>query len=146
MKKHGKSDKYFVKLKLRRDPASSTSDIYKFKMSLFENGKLEELLFLFFNFNMNLAVSGTLEVSAKYQYLLTIVCREVLCQFDSLYADIEGIEALNVDYIIRSLDNYFLPVNSLLKKSRNAPWNETTTQFNCYTLCGTFYLSKCIFR
>ena len=38
----GKSEKYFVKLKLRRDPASSTSDIYKFKMSLFGNGEPEE--------------------------------------------------------------------------------------------------------
>ena len=34
----GTSDKDFVKLKLRRDPMSSTSDLYEFKMSLFVNG------------------------------------------------------------------------------------------------------------
>ena len=87
-------------------------------MSLFENGKLEEFLFLFCNFNMNLAVSGTLEVSAKYQYLRTIVCREVFCQFDSLYADIEGIESLNVDYIIKGLAQYFTPLKYLSKHKR----------------------------
>ena len=31
---NGKSDKYFVKIKSRRDPTFSTSDIYEFKMSL----------------------------------------------------------------------------------------------------------------
>ena len=36
-----KSDKYFVKLKLRRDPTSPSSDLYEFKMSLFDNGNSE---------------------------------------------------------------------------------------------------------
>ena len=39
---NGKSDKYFVKLKLCRDPKSITSDLYEFRMSLFDNGKPEE--------------------------------------------------------------------------------------------------------
>ena len=38
----GKSHKDFVKLKLRRDPTSSTSELYEFLMSLFDNGKPEE--------------------------------------------------------------------------------------------------------
>ena len=38
----GTSDKYFVKLKLRRDPTSSTLDLYEFKMFLFENGEPED--------------------------------------------------------------------------------------------------------
>ena len=41
-KHDGKSDKYFVKLKLRRDPTSPTSDLCEFKMSLFDNVDLEE--------------------------------------------------------------------------------------------------------
>ena len=36
------SYKYFVKLKLRRDTMSSTLDLYEFKMSLFDNGDLED--------------------------------------------------------------------------------------------------------
>ena len=38
-KHDGKSDKYFVKPKLCRDPTSSTSDLYESIMSLFDNGK-----------------------------------------------------------------------------------------------------------
>ena len=38
----GKSERDVVKLKLRRDPTSHMSDLYEFKMSLFENGKIEE--------------------------------------------------------------------------------------------------------
>ena len=33
-----KSDKYLVKLKLHRDPASSLSDLYEFNMALVDNG------------------------------------------------------------------------------------------------------------
>ena len=36
-----KSDKYFVKLKLRRYPKSSMSDLYEFKISSFDNYKPE---------------------------------------------------------------------------------------------------------
>ena len=32
-----KSDKYSVKMKLRRNPTSITLDLYEFKMSLFDN-------------------------------------------------------------------------------------------------------------
>ena len=36
---NGKSDKYFVKLKLRRDHKSSTMELYEFNMSLFDQGE-----------------------------------------------------------------------------------------------------------
>ena len=36
-----KSDKDFVKLKLCRDPMFSTSDLYEFRMYLFDRGKTE---------------------------------------------------------------------------------------------------------
>ena len=51
----GKSDKYFVQLKLRRDPKLSTSELYDFKMSLSDNGEPEDFLLFVCNFNMNLA-------------------------------------------------------------------------------------------
>ena len=68
-----KSDKYFVKLKLLRYPTLYTSDLYEFKMSLFDNGEPGEFLLFVINFNMTLAASGTLEAGAKYQYLHTLV-------------------------------------------------------------------------
>ena len=42
----GKSDRDYVKLKLHRDPKYSTSDLYEFRMSLFDHGEPEEFLFL----------------------------------------------------------------------------------------------------
>ena len=62
----GKRDKEFVKLKLRRDPTLHMSDLYEFKMSLFENGEPVEFLLFVCNFNMNLAASGTLDAGVKY--------------------------------------------------------------------------------
>ena len=55
------------------------------------------------NFNTTLTASWALEADAKFQYLCTFVCGEALHQFDSLSADVEIIETLNVDYIIRGL-------------------------------------------
>ena len=114
----GKSDKYFVKLKLHRYPTSSMLDLYQFKMSLFDNGKPEGFLLFVRNFNMTLAASGALEAGAKYQYLCTLVSGEALHQFDLLSADVESAETLNVDYIIRGLSQYFSPVNYLSKHKR----------------------------
>ena len=111
----GKSDRYFVKLKLRRDPTLPTSDLYELKISLFDNGEPEEFLLFVRNFNMTLAASGTLEAGAKYQYLCTVLCGEVLNRFDLLSTDVESAETLNVNYIIRSLSQYFPPLNSLSK-------------------------------
>ena len=39
-------------------------------------------------------------------------------QFDLFYADVENTETLNVDYYIKGLAFYFLPVNSLSKQKR----------------------------
>ena len=102
-KHYGKSEKDFVKLKLRRDPNLSSPDLYEFKIYLFDNGKSEEFLLFVRNFNMTLAASGTLEADAKFQYLCNILCGEVLRQFDWLSDDLENTETLNVDYIIRGL-------------------------------------------
>ena len=62
---NGKSETYSVKLKLCIDITSSTSDLYEFKMSLFDNVKPEEFLFFVSYFNTTLAVSGKLEIGAE---------------------------------------------------------------------------------
>ena len=80
-------------------------------MSLLDNGEPEEFLLFVRNFNMTLAMPGTLVEGAKYQYLCTLVRREALRQFNSLSADVEGMETINVDYIIRGLAQYPPPVN-----------------------------------
>ena len=70
---NGKSDKDFVKLKMSWDPTSSTSDLYEFKMYLFQNGKPERFLLFISNFNKSIAESVMLEAGAELQYLCDIV-------------------------------------------------------------------------
>ena len=64
---YGKSDKDVVKLKLRRDPTLPTSNLYGFKISLFDNGEPVKFLLFVRNLNMNLTASGTLEAGTKHQ-------------------------------------------------------------------------------
>ena len=78
----GNPDKYFVNLKLCRDPTYNTSNLYEFRMSLFDNGHPEEFLLFVRNFNTTLAATGTLDMGANIQYLCTLVCGEALRQFD----------------------------------------------------------------
>ena len=67
------SGKYFVKLKVIKDPKSATQDLYEFNMDLFDNGDPEEFLLFVQNFNINLAASGKLVTGAKIQCLCTLV-------------------------------------------------------------------------
>ena len=53
---------------------SSKSDLYEFKMALFDNVDPEEFFLFIRNFNITLKVSGALVVSTKIQYLHKMVC------------------------------------------------------------------------
>ena len=107
----GKSDEYDVNLKLHRDSMSSTSELYEFKISLFDHGDPEEFILFIRKSNMTLAATGTLDTDAMIQCLCTLVHGEALYQFDLLSADIENTETLNMDFLIRGLALYFFPVN-----------------------------------
>ena len=83
-------------MKVSRYPTSSMSDLYEFRMSLFDNNKQEEFLLFMRNFNMNLEASGTMETGAKIKYLRMLVRGEALRQFDSLSADVESTKKVNM--------------------------------------------------
>ena len=59
---------------------------------------------------MTLVSPGMLEMGAKFQYLLILVRGEALCQFYLFSADVESIEPLTVEYIIKVLALYFIHV------------------------------------
>ena len=100
----GKSDGDYVELNLRRDPTSSTLDLYGFRISLFDHGEPEEFLFFVRNFQMTLVATGALETEAKVQYLRTLVSGEALRQFDLVSSDAENTETLfDVDYLLKGL-------------------------------------------
>ena len=109
----GKSVKYFVEMKLRRDMTSSTSYPYEFNISLYYNGEPETFFLFVINFNMTIAESGTLEAAVKVQYIRTLVIREALRQFDSLSVDLEIVNLITVKNITKGLPLYFLTVDSL---------------------------------
>ena len=69
-----KSDRDLVKLKFCRDPTSSSSDLYEFKLDFFDNIDTQEFLLFMQKFNMALAASGTLDMGTKIQYICTLVC------------------------------------------------------------------------
>ena len=83
----GKSDGYYVKLKLLRDPTSSTLDIYELMLSLFDHGEPEDFLLFVRNFQMTLAATGTLETEANVKYLRKLVRKEALRRFELISAD-----------------------------------------------------------
>ena len=113
-----KSEKDFVKLKLHRDLISEKLDLYELKIALFDNDNLEYVLLYVCNVHTTIYSLGTLDPTAKAKYLRTIVCEEVLRQFDLLYAEVESENPLIVEAIVFGLGAYFPPVNSPWKKER----------------------------
>ena len=55
----------------------------------------------------------------KVQYLCTLVCGEVIHQYDLLSTDVDSTQHLTVEAIILGLGAYFSPVNLLLNKKRS---------------------------
>ena len=79
-----KFNKDCVKIKLRRDPISEKSYLYEYKMVLFDNGELEELLFFVRNFQMTLKSSLTITDGANIRYLHALVRVKALRQLGTL--------------------------------------------------------------
>ena len=76
-------------------------------MALFGNSYTEDFLLFVRNFKITLVASRTLGMDVKVQYLRTLVHGEVLRQFGSPSADVEGKNPLTVGSIILGLAVYF---------------------------------------
>ena len=97
---------------MRRDPASGTSDLYEFRISLFDHGNPEYFLFFIQNFKMTFVATETLDTTAKVQCLCIIVCGKALRQFDLLSADVENMDTfLIMNDLLKGLVCYFPPLN-----------------------------------
>ena len=83
-----KSEKDWVKIKFCRDPTSEKSDLYEFKMDLFDNVDLEYLLLFVRNFQITLEVLGVIAASAKIKYLCTLLSGGELHQLYMLYVEV----------------------------------------------------------
>ena len=76
-------------------------------------------------------------MDAKIQYLRILVRGEALLQFDVLYADVENIETLNVDYYIKGLEFFFSLWIRFQNKSAQCAAEWKNTQSKSKTLCRT---------
>ena len=68
-----KAEKDCVKIKLCKDPTLENPDMYEFKISLFDNGKLEEFLLFVHNLKMAIDAPGTLTYNVKLWYICTLL-------------------------------------------------------------------------
>ena len=84
---------------MRRYPTSEKSDLYEFKMELFDNGDTEEFLMFIHNSQITLGVSGTLGASAKIQYLHTLLLGETLCQLGMLSVEVVSMTTTHLNRI-----------------------------------------------
>ena len=107
-----KSDKNFVKIKLRRYLTSEKSEIYEFKIYLQTMESRNSFLFVR-NFKMNLKDSGNLDLAAKDQYICMLIRGEALRHFDLLSSDMDSTNPLTAEATILGLVTYFFPVNFL---------------------------------
>ena len=99
--------RYYVKIKLRRDPKSQKLDPYEFKIVLFFNVNPEGFLLFITNFDMIIKALETIFTGAKIQSLFTLVNVEVLPQFDTLSDESGSTTSENSKSIIMGLGTYF---------------------------------------
>ena len=110
-----KAGKYCVKIKLRRDPTSEKSDLYEFKMALFDNGNPEEFLLLVQNFKIMLKALGSITARSKLQYMCKLLRVEAPHQFDTICVQMGSTNKKYLHCIISGLGTYIFPVNELSK-------------------------------
>ena len=72
-KNDDKLNKHFVSIKLRTDPTLEKSELYEFKMFVFDNSDTDDLLLFICNFNRTLEASGTLNFGTNIQYICMMV-------------------------------------------------------------------------
>ena len=68
-----KTEKYFIKIKLHRNYTSVMSDVYEYKMTLFENWEPEEFLQMIWNYETSIRSPGDTSETGKNQYLSTLL-------------------------------------------------------------------------
>ena len=114
---HEKSDKYCVEIKFLSDPTLEDSDLYEFKMALFDNVEPEDFLLFVQNYQMISEASGTLTHGAKIQCLCTLLHFKLLSQIEMLSVEVGSKTTEHLKPIIIGLGTSFFPVHALSKQN-----------------------------
>ena len=91
------------------------SDLYEFKMDLFDRGDPKEFLLFIHNFQMTLEASGMLADNANIQYIRTLLCGKALRHLDMMSVEVGSTTTTHLNLIILVLYTYFFPINMLSK-------------------------------
>ena len=75
---------------MRRNPASVGYETYKFKMTIFEDGRPEDLLQFLNNFNKVIDGTGMTTVTERIYFICTLLRGEALHEFDNLASHSNG--------------------------------------------------------
>ena len=92
---------------MRKDPTSEKSDLYKFKMTLFDNGNPEEFFLFMQNFKMTPEALDKLFSSVKLHYLPTVLHGKAPCQIDTFYDQTGSTNTPHLNRIILGVGTYF---------------------------------------
>ena len=91
-----------IKVKIRQDPASATSETYELKVQTFKNGKPEEFLQMMKDFKTAVDGTGT----------NTILHGEALREFDAITGQVRSTNNTHLKKIKEGLLSYFPPLNA----------------------------------
>ena len=83
---------------------SIKSDLYEFRMYLFDHSEPEDFILFVKFFQMIIAATKTIETEANIQCFCTLVCGEALRHFNLVSADAKNTETLSdMDYLLKGL-------------------------------------------
>ena len=100
------------------DLMSSKSDLYGFKMALFDNGDPEGFLLFVMNFQMILKASRILASGMKIKYLRMLLHVKALFHINVLYSKVISTVSKHLKSIVLCLGTYFFPIHLLSKQKR----------------------------
>ena len=81
------------------NPTSRASDMYEFKMNLFDNCGTEGFILFQRNHQITIEASGNITVGDKIHYLHTLICGEALHKFETICRKIGNSNNTNLNTI-----------------------------------------------
>ena len=100
------SEKYYIKIKLCRNPMLEACNMYELKMALFENEEPKYFLLFQWTYHMMFGEPGNITVGIKIQYLHNVIRGEELHELKTLCKKIGNSNNTHIKHIILGLCLY----------------------------------------
>ena len=126
-----------IKIKMRLDPASATSETYKLKIQTFENSTPEEFLQMMKDLNTGIEGKATTYATGKNQCLLTMLGGEALREFDVITGQVLSTNTTHLKQINEGLLSYPPPLNVLNNQNLHEAYHEKTLRSPAQKICST---------